>query len=209
MSEPTPRSTSDSLKFGPCGGVAAVPGVFTKVARGADVVVKFEETVGHEGCYQVAWSSGGGPFQVVTQVPDPADSQGMQTITVKAPNQSCPDCVLQLRQIMLGGPCTDAGTQMPGATDTYYHCADVCVGNTCPSVPDAGADAGASSSSSGGSVSSSGEPITSRPDAGDARVFDDTGGVNSGCHVGGAAGGIAGLLGLLFARRRRAAKTAT
>jgi uncharacterized protein (TIGR03382 family) len=211
LSQPIPRSNADSLKTGPCGDVAGMPGVYTKVAQGADVMVKFEETMAHEGCYQVAWSKAGGPFQVVAQVPDPGGSQGMQTITVKAPNESCPECVLQLRQITLGGPCTtDAGPQVPGASDTYYSCADVCVGDTCPPPPvvDAGSDA-ATSSSGGGA--SSGGPTTTRPDAGEPpREFDDTGGTNDGCNtsgVGGAAGGVLVALGLMLARRRRSSST--
>jgi hypothetical protein len=211
MSEPAPRSAADNLTMAPCGGEVAKPGVYAKVAQGANVTVKFEETVGSEGCYQVAWSKDGNTFDVYSQVADPANAQGMQTVTVKAPAVSCPTCILQLRQLAVSGGCTsDAGFQMPQGT-TYYTCADVCVGDTCPPIPvvDAGSDA-ASSSSSGGA--SSGGPITTRPDAGgDPRVFDGTDGVNSGCSGAGSSGngigaGVVGLIALvsLLAKRRTA-----
>lgn len=205
MTAPTPRSTSDALKTAPCGGVDA-NGTFTRFAPGATAAVKFEETVGHEGCYQVAFSKDGSTYTVLAQYADPAGAQGMQTRNVKLPTEPCSNCVLQLRQIMANGPCGDAGFQTPTATDTYYSCADICIGDTCPTPPalDAGSDA-APMEVDASAPPVTPPPVTTRPDAGESRTFDDSGGVNDGCNAAGAgigSGVFVVLAGLLLRRRQ-------
>jgi MYXO-CTERM domain-containing protein len=205
MLEPAPRSAADGLTTGPCGNVAK-NGEYTKLAPGSDLVVRFEESVAHQGCFQIAYSKDGtNNFQVLGQYDDPAGSQGTLSRTVKLPNESCRDCVVQVRQLVLNGPClNDGGIQVPDpGGQTYYSCADICMGNTCPPPPvfDAGPgepDATSTSSSSSGAV-------TSRPDSGaEERTFDDAGGVNDSCSTGGAgAGGLAALAVLALALSRR------
>jgi hypothetical protein len=181
--DPPPRSAAADLKSAPCGNVAK-NGAFKRYASGEKVTVQFEESVGSQGCYQIAFARDGANFTVLQQLDDPSGSQGAGSTMVTLPSDNCDQCVLQLRQISLGGSCADAG-QVPDAAagDTFYSCADVCLGSGCPAlpVPDAGMDAGMGASSSGG-------PVTTRPDSGEEppRTFDDAGGTSDGCSFTGA-----------------------
>jgi hypothetical protein len=191
--DPPPRSGAADLKAAPCGNVAK-NGNFKRYGSGEKVSVQFEESVGSQGCYQVAFARDGANFTVLQQLDDPSGSQGAMSTMVTLPAENCGQCVLQLRQINLGGTCADAG-QVPDASagDTFYSCADVCLGTGCPAlpIPDASMDATMGSSSSGG-------PVTTRPDSGDElpRTFDDSGGTSDGCSLAGAPSAAGGLFGL-------------
>lgn len=233
LDAPNPRSTSDALKSGPCGGVAS-NGSFTQYQPDGQVQVKWTETVDHFGCFQIAFSANGeaGPFTVLRQLDDPAgDATPRQlTATVKLPaGVTCKDCVIQVRQLMInryckGSPMLDAGGGVEnianlGPTDVYYGCADIRVGDfdAGPSPDDGGSSGTTSSSGATSSSSSSGTsgegPITTRVDGGEegSLITDDNGDKNSaGCSTtAGTNGttaifGIAGAaLGLTVFRRRR------
>ncbi len=218
---PPPRDVglpgADSHKKAPCGGVARSK-KYTKYAPGATVKVDFTETVDHRGCFQVGFSEAGDAnFTILpgSQTDDPAGDAvpKARSITVALPTKECKQCTLQLRQLMLGAACVS--NQTPGATDTYYSCADICIGTDCPIIPPE--DAGASSSGGGDSgVSTTPVPPTNPTE----RASSSSGGTSSGgvprldggkgrdCAVGwgGPAGeslAAVGLFALLAAARRR------
>lgn len=152
-------------KTGPCGGSPRI-GSPTKFAPGAQVLVKWEETIQHQGCYQIRFSnnndanftllnlSAGG----VAQINDPANNAVPMVFqaTVTLPTQKCPACTLQVTQIMKGAACTTP-VQDPTGISTYFSCADICIGDAADPCTDAPkADAGADSGTDSGTTSSSG-----------------------------------------------------
>lgn len=227
---PPPRSNADNLKPpaapGPCGNVARTNKV-TTYASGATINVKWEETIGHVGCYQVVFSPDDVNWVTLKQIADPAGGNVMISETVKLPaGVSCDKCTLGLRQIMLdglGNTACAADAAPPNGTggngNTYFSCADICVGTSCsdagaPTVPDAGGNPTTPGKDSGG-------PTTVPTDGGgkfvDASDDDETPGApnlrsgeGDGCSVTalGATSGLsfgvaAGLFGLALLRRRR------
>ena len=229
---PAPRSQADNLKSGPCGNVprTATPTVY---APGQTVTVKWTETIGHEGCYQVAFSKDDVSWTVLTQVADPAALQGMQMTTVTLPaGVSCLNCTLQVRQLMLENTANkvcapDAAPPSAGGAlgSTYYSCADICVGAGCPDASAPAVDSGMTSSSSGGPARTDSGVTTTPTDGGgkfvDGGDDDDNdpaarpnlrSGDGGGCSVAlGATSGVSfvitlGILGLSLARRRRRAR---
>lgn len=223
MDAPPPRSNSDALKTGPCGGVAS-NGSFAQYQPGDQVQVKWTETVDHFGCFQIAFSANGeaGPFTVLRQLDDPmGDTTPRQlTATAKLPNGvTCKNCILQVRQLMIGryckgSPMLDAGGGTEdianlGANDVYYGCADLRVGDFDAGLPPAdGGSSGttsssgatSSSSSSSSSSGSSGEgPSTTRVDGGDdgSLITDDNGDKNAaGCSTTNGTNGTTAILGI-------------
>ena len=125
---PTPRNNSDALKSGPCGGVARGTNKVTYSA-GATITVKFEETIGHRGCFQVALSTANDQnFQLLKQVNDPAGGNVTYTETVKLPDAvTCDKCTLVLRQLMQGDACPMNADPTQAAQGTYYSCSDVAI----------------------------------------------------------------------------------
>jgi hypothetical protein len=221
--DPPPRDTNGNIKTGPCGGIART-GTYKRYATGATIDVTFDEFIDHIGCFQVALSEANDAnFKVLYQIDDPADMPGNRTAKVALPaGVSCEKCTLQVRQIMLGSltcagrkpgmattapPFADPATA--GATATYYSCADVCIGATCPPIvpADAGSDAAASTDAST-QPTDDGGPTTTRPDGGSSgdpvfnKPADDGGCATGGSGVCGLAGvGIA--IGAVLRRRRR------
>jgi hypothetical protein len=207
-------------KTGPCGSVPRT-GPPVQYQPGETITVKFEETINHTGCFQIAFSAADDQnFVTLKQLPD---TQGVQvyTTTVTLPaGVTCPACTLQVRQLMLEGtanPVCAPDAAPPDGTaglgSTYFSCADICVGPVC-----AAADAGTPTSDAG--ASSSGGPTTVPTDGGGKMVPDGGSGTSGatpdlqsgnggGCAVGlGATTGAslvltAGLFGLALARRRR------
>ena len=212
-----PNKDARAKKSGPCGGSPRT-GVPTQYAVGEEITVMWEETIGHTGCYQIAFSPADDKDWVtLAQVTDPDNSQGVQSAKVKLPaGVSCKDCTLVVRQLMLEN--TGNTTCAPDAApppSTYYSCADIRVGD----FPDAGPtqppgdggtdDEGGGSSSGGvsttptdggGKTTSSGSRRLTEVDAGDG-----------GCSVAlGATSGFSlfasvglGALAVLRRRRRR------
>lgn len=225
MNSPTPRDASDAHKSGPCGGVARV-GKPTQYTPGQKVTVEFTETVDHRGCFQVAFSAANDAnFTVLAQIDDPTGDAvpKKRTVDVTLPTTPCPACTLVVRQLMINQPCKT--TQQPnetGAGDTYFSCADICIGATCTSAPDP--DAGStSSSSSSGSTSSSSSSGSSGVDSGVSTKPAPTGSSSSssgtpsldsgkgddGCNTSGSSGteaALAAVVGVAIVaglRRRR------
>jgi len=234
--DPPPRDVANpdldarAHKTGPCGGVPRT-GAPKKYTPGQTITVRWEETISHTGCFQIGFSAANDAnFTVLKQKPDPAGGAGtiyMDTVTL--PTTPCPACTLVVRQIMDGNPCVEPPAANPPA-NTYFSCADICIGNAgdpCTVASDGGAGDGgssSSSSSSGGSSSggsSSGGPTTTPTDGGGKTTDPGTssgtspnlrsGAGDDGCNVttggGGSAtalGVLAGFFGLALARRRRA-----
>lgn len=185
LTSPVPRSNADGLKPPtyppPCGNVAA-GGVKAVYKPGATVNVKWVETIGHAGCFQIGFSSDGTNFTVLKQINDPTGDVGnglaFNTDVTLPAGVKCDKCTLQLRQLMLESATvkTCVANQVPpsgGANqgNTYYSCADVMVTDdpdaSVPPDPDAGADGGSSGSSgSSGTSGTSGGPDEPGDDAG-------------------------------------------
>jgi hypothetical protein len=202
-------------KFGPCGGVGRI-GTPTQYEVGAEIEVKWEETIGHIGCYQIAFSPADDKNWVtLAQIDDPGNSQGVQSAKVKLPaGVSCKDCTLVVRQIMLNAICPpNAVPNATSAGDTYFSCADIRVGDfpdAGPTMPpvDGGTDDDDDGETSSGGVSTTPTDGGGKTSSGSRRlnsVDSDEG----ACSVAyGATGGFslvatAGLGLLALARRRR------
>lgn len=219
--DPKPRTPDDALKgagFFPCG--QKLPGkVKHSYQKGENITVTFEETIDHQGCFQIALSKGNDQnFVKLKQINDEAGTPtpGKYEQTVQLPaDVECDACALGVWQLMNGAPC--AANQNPEVTSTYFSCADICIGANCPPNPivddeDAGADDGGSSGSSGG-------PTTVPTDGGGKTTTPGSSGGSSprgslpsndgGCSIGwGGASGLslvfsAGLAAAMVARRRR------
>jgi MYXO-CTERM domain-containing protein len=218
LTSPKPRNNSDALKSAPCGGVARTA-TATTYSVGSTITVNWEETIGHQGCFQIALSEANDQnFTLLKQIPDPAGGNQTYTDTVKLPDGvTCDACTLVMRQLMQGGPCPDNADPALAAQGTYYSCADIKIveGDAGPIDPPEGEDAGGttSSSSSGGTttVPTDGGGKTTDPSDDDeaAPSRNLRAGQGDGCNVGsGAAGGFsffvtAGLAVMALRRRRR------
>lgn len=214
-----PNLDTRAHKFGPCGGSPRT-GMPTQYAVGAEIDVRFEETIGHAGCYQIAFSPADDKDWVtLLQVDDPAGRQNVQTAKVKLPaGVSCKDCTLVVRQLMTGTCGPDAAPNATGPRDTYFSCADIRVGDfpdagpTMP-PPDGGDDDDDGNSSGGVSTTpTDGGGNTSSGNGGRRLTPVDSG--DGGCSVGwgGATGGVsvfagAGLGFLAAIRRIRGRRT--
>lgn len=201
LNTPPPRDVgkagADAHKNGPCGGLART-GKPTVYAVGQTVQVEFTETIDHRGCFQVLFSEANDQnFQILAQVNDPAGTvvPSKRTLSATLPaGKSCTSCTLAVRQLMIGQACVTNQKSL-AAGDTYFTCADICVGTECadagaPPAPDASApppvepppapDGGAGpapsspapSSDGGGSGDGEGTPRTLLPP-------DDSGGCSA------------------------------
>ncbi|MBX3202447.1 MAG: lytic polysaccharide monooxygenase [Labilithrix sp.] len=210
-----PNLDARAKKFGPCGGSVRT-NMPTQYEVGAEIEVRFEETIGHTGCYQIAFSPADDKDWVtLLQVNDPAGRQNVQSATVKLPaGVSCKDCTLVVRQLMFNRACeADAAPNSISAGDTYFSCADIRVGDfpdagpTMP-PPDGGDDDDDGNSSGGVSTTpTDGGGNTSSGNGGRRLTPVDSG--DGGCSVAlGATSSFSliaslGLGALAFARRRR------
>lgn len=231
LTKPAPRSQADNLKPPaappPCGNVprGAQPSAVYKA--GDTIDVEWQETIGHAGCYQIGFSTDDKAFTVLSQINDPTDATGTRKTTVTLPaGVSCKNCTLQLRQLMLeNAPVKTCATNaVPpdgtgGMGNTYYSCADICVGTECgdagvPVTPDAGpaVDAGKDSGVGTTPTDGGGKLVDAGDDDDDGAAPNLRSGDGGGCSVAlGATSGLgftaaAGLLGLALVRRRRARK---
>jgi hypothetical protein len=114
-----PRNSSDSLKTGPCGGVArtSAPKVY---APGSTITVKWEETINHPGRFEFYFSAANDTnFVLLKTVNDTMDSSNdlphQYSTTVTLPSTPCENCTLQMIQVM-----TDRSPP-----SNYYSCADI------------------------------------------------------------------------------------
>lgn len=91
MMTPVPRDVgvagNDAHKTGPCGAVPRT-NKCTSYEAGATIPVKWMETVGHQGCFQVAVSKANDQnFTILKQINDPAGGAAMvYPDTVKLPD---------------------------------------------------------------------------------------------------------------------------
>lgn len=207
---------------GACGGVART-GKYVQYQAGATIEVKWDETIEHVGCFQIAFSPEADPqadtdFQLLKQINDPDGSKGPHSEMVTLPEGvTCEKCTLQLRQLMQNQPgCVENADPAKADLDTYHSCADICIGPSCPTIaPDPDGGASSSSSSGGGPTT---EPTDGGGKMGSSSGSNDNAGPPSldagkgdGCSVGwaptgfGAFGVGAALFGLALVRRRRRA----
>jgi hypothetical protein len=210
-------------KTGPCGGVPRI-GPPVQYQPGETITVKFEETINHTGCFQIAFSAADDQnFVTLKQLPD---TQGVQVYTTQVTlpaGVSCPSCTLQVRQLMLEGtanPVCAPDAAPPDGTaglgSTYFSCADICVGPVCADAgapgPDAGAPTDAGTSSGGPSTvptDGGGKMVPPGSSGASGATSDSSSGSSGGCTVGlGATTGAslvltAGLFCLALVRRRR------
>jgi hypothetical protein len=215
LTNPAPRDPRPNEKTAPCGGAArgATP---RAVMTGGTINVRWDETgAGTQGCFQIALLDNNDSTVVTLfdgMIDDPAGVQtGLSRSVTMPAGKTCSACTLQLRQVVIGGPCPAAAQPDASAMNTNYACADLCIGPSCFPMPEAGADAepppdpdaGATSSSS--STSSSGGDV----DAGEETVFLDRGTNDCATGLGGGAGGGVLLFAALVLRRiaRRANST--
>ncbi len=207
-------------KTGPCGGSPRV-GVPTQYTPGQPAQIKWEETIGHTGCYQIVFSAADDKNWItLKQINDPAGkTNGPQTTNVTIPNVRCESCTIAVRQLMLegSGNTTCAPDAAPPPGDTYFSCADVRVGEFAdagpvvkpPPLEDAGPDpddedpgtgSGDEDGTSSGSSGSSGKRLRPVEGAGTGAcsvALGATSGMSFLATVG------AGVIGLLRRRRRR------
>lgn len=226
LNTPPPRDVgkagADAHKNGPCGGVArtAKPTVY---AVGQTVQVEFTETIDHRGCFQVLFSEANDQnFQILTQVNDPAGTAvpSKRTVSATLPaGKSCTACTLAVRQLMIGQACV-TNQQSLAAGDTYFTCADICVGTACtdagaPPPPDASAPPPPPPPPSDSGVGpgptpvddAGASPAPAAPSASGPRTLlppDEAGGCSTAPPPVGALGllAVAGLAGVVAARRR-------
>lgn len=124
-----PRDNSDSLKTGPCGGVAQLPlDQRTQIVAGSKITVEWEETIEHPGWYRLAFSPDGSTgFDdniLLDNIPDTTGSVTRTDSTtwhrysaeIDVPTTPCESCTIQLIQVM---------TENPAMPRNYYSCADV------------------------------------------------------------------------------------
>jgi hypothetical protein len=218
---PVPRTPNDNYKTpSPC-GPAAKGEPKADFQSGAQIMVRWEETIQHTGCFQIALSSNNDQsFTVLAQVDDLGNTTLNTPIdlTVKLPDGlSCANCTLVLRQIMLGQVCPNNPQIDPeNGSTTYYSCADIRILQPDGGMPDpdpVDEDGGTGSSSSGGT---SGGPTTSPsdggtvgPGAGDDGAPNLRAGQGDDCSVGwgvaapGASAAMTAFAALALLRRRR------
>ncbi len=143
-------------KTGPCGNSPRT-NMPTQYAVGQEIEVKLQETIDHQGCFQIRFSAADDKdWVLLSQIDDPAGSQDDRVVTtkVKLPEGvSCKDCTLQVLQLMIGRAC--AANETPAAGSTYFSCADIRVGDfpdAGPTMPpsDGGTDDDDGGTSSGG-----------------------------------------------------------
>lgn len=158
---PPPRTLE--LKRGPCGAVGSTRGTNVLVLEpGAQIEVRWNETINHPGHYRISFdldgqdfvvpptatgSTEGMPNVIMDLIPDrattPPDNAYAQVITL--PDMTCETCTLQVIQLMTDKPpyTTDAQSD-----DIYYQCADIAL-RRAP-VDDAAVDVDAPTGPDGG-----------------------------------------------------------
>jgi len=185
LSSPPPRDTTahKDVAGDPTACGVARTAKFTSLTAGQMLTVNFNETVGHRGCFQIAFSMAGDKnFQLLGQKDDPADGTGARSMTVKIPDVNCTDCTLQLMQLMNdkngGTPCPANADPALATSGTYHSCADVHVTGASTGTPDSG-----TSSSDGGTLPGGGGDDDDDSDSGTGGT--DPGGSGGGGGTGG------------------------
>jgi hypothetical protein len=126
-----PRSTSDSLKTAPCGGVARSVSSAT-YAPGATITLNWEETINHPGRFEIYFSpANDANWQLLKTVTDTMDGTNdlphQYSTTVTLPSAPCAACTIQLIQVM---------TENMANPSYYYSCSDIKIQSaTAPPAP--------------------------------------------------------------------------
>lgn len=198
-----PRPRPGDIKTAPCGEAGSRRGTTsTELEPGATITVVWEETIGHQGHYRIAFDDDGQDFELprtiqavdgrtilADGIPDPAGQQPTFRAEVTLPDIECDRCTLQLIQVMSTAP-----SNWPESS-LYFQCADLTLrtgagpGNPPPSDDDGG------DSDDGGDDENS--DTDDNPSVGDP--------TSGGCAAGGTTGILVGLAGVpAWWRRRRA-----
>jgi hypothetical protein len=197
---PPPRP--GDIKTGPCGQSGSIRGSrVTELEPGSTITMVWDETIGHEGHYRVAFDDDGQDFRnpvridtvdnrtiLADGVDDPAGKQPQFRVEVTLPDIECDSCTLQLIQVM-----STAASNWPESS-LYFQCADITLrrgaGPSEPPPPgnDPGGDDGADDSGSDDDSDDGGQP--------------SPGGASGGCQAG-ELPGIALALALVPAWKRR------
>jgi MYXO-CTERM domain-containing protein len=200
LTNPAPRTLE--LKRSPCGLAGSTRGTNVIVlAPGAQLEVRWNETINHPGHYRIAFDDSGQDFPVPPTAT--GSTMGMPTVLmdmiadiatpgasyrqmITLPNITCESCTLQVLQLMTDKP---PYTVDALSDDIYYQCADIAL-----RMPGGGGDAGTDASA--------GPDAGQEPDGG-VGATDLTGGC--GCRTShGQPSGIAlAALALGIATRRR------
>ena len=159
---------------GPCGNVAptAKPAYFQP---GAQITVKWTETIDHPGCFLFGFSDKSNPtaqtdFTELANIKHSAQGATPRpyTATVKLPNMNCTQCTLQMRQIMLANDTTACPPATIPQFASYYSCADIKMDPNAPASPDMATPGGAidMATGTGGEMPSGGCNSSARAFAG-------------------------------------------
>lgn len=130
-----PPRRYDDMKGTPCGKGGGADGRtsnYTRFDPGEEITVKWQETIGHEGSFRIAFDDDGGDqddfdAHVLKTMDDPGDDKDQWQATVTLPDVECGNCTLQLEQIMTTGTPTD--------DNTYHQCADLVIGDVESAPP--------------------------------------------------------------------------
>lgn len=125
----TPRTTSDGVKTGPCGGVVRSSAAKSYIP-GAQITVEWEETINHPGHFEFYFSEANDTgFKLLSTVSDVMDSSNdlphNYIVNLTLPDVTCEKCTLQMIQVM-----TDRNPPT-----NYYSCADLKLTPTAVAAP--------------------------------------------------------------------------
>ena len=202
LTYPTPRYVYDPItkgsvqKVGPCGDpVGGTPtGTVTPLQGGDEITVTWTEVINHPGHFRIALDqnqNGSDEFtypvdqfdknvtgNIIAYIDDNGGSDFQYTFTL--PNIDCPNCVLQVVQVM-----TDKVNPTWGDNDLYFWCADIAItksngqgggGGTGGSTSSGTGGAGGMGSASGGNGGGgNGTAATSSSGGGNFPTNDDEG----------------------------------
>ncbi len=114
----------------------------TTFAPGDTITVRFDEYVGHDGRYRIAFDPDGAELEdfnqhILLDEPDPRGSTGnigegsVWEFQVTLPDMTCDNCTLQLIQVMDGNT-TDRVLDPSTRGGTYFQCADIILAEGTP-----------------------------------------------------------------------------
>jgi hypothetical protein len=189
LTYPKPRSPDD-IKAAPCGRSGSTrSSTVTELAPGSTITVTWDETIGHEGHYRIAFDDSGQDFPLPKKIdtvdgrtvladgiPDPDDSTRKFSARITLPDIECDNCTLQLIQVMSTAPGNWPASSM------YFTCADLVLRRGATPPPPVGSDPS--------------DPADPDDDSADGEA-------TGGCTTGGLPGILTALAVVSALRRRR------
>ncbi len=190
----------------PCGIARSAAQPVTKLDAGSTIAMKWTETIYHPGCFIIDFApTDTGPATVFNRLQIEPHAAGTGTprayqVQVKLPSEPCTNCILRVRQYMLGGtPCPPTSLQDNNA-NLYYSCANVVLqagggggdagADAAKDAPSSSIDAGSGGTSGSGS---GGAAVSTGGASGSGGAITSTGGASgSGGTMGGAGGTTTG-----------------